>query len=293
MHTKLYIGSMKHALLSLAALFLSAACTAAGPTLADAPERPDVTVTYLGNEGLLITQGDTKILMDPLYANGFGVYQMVPTDMLTELTSATGPYADIDAIFISHAHPDHFDPEAIMTYLDAHPGTLLYGPNQVTDLLFPEYGKVHPKRAGIFTVDRALRDTPALFTRGDLHIEAVRLPHAGGARHAGIENIAFRVTLGEGATIMHMGDAPVGAEHYTPHARHFAAKRTDTAFPPYWLLTTPEGQSLMDTHVNAETSIGIHVPMTIPPDLIASGADHLHIPGETRTLPHSHEHKDD
>ena len=56
---------------------------------------------YLANEGVLITNGEVKVLFDPLFDNSYGLYQLLPTDMQEALFAGTPPYDGIDAIFIS------------------------------------------------------------------------------------------------------------------------------------------------------------------------------------------------
>ena len=39
------------------------------------------TALYMANEGLMVTDGDTKILFDPLFPESFGQYLLVPEEM--------------------------------------------------------------------------------------------------------------------------------------------------------------------------------------------------------------------
>ena len=36
------------------------------------------SATYLGNEAVMVSLDDTKIIFDPFFHNNFGVYQLVP-----------------------------------------------------------------------------------------------------------------------------------------------------------------------------------------------------------------------
>ena len=33
---------------------------------------------YMANEGLMVVQGDTKVVFDPLFRNSYGQYQLLP-----------------------------------------------------------------------------------------------------------------------------------------------------------------------------------------------------------------------
>ena len=83
---------------------------------------------------------------------------------------------------------------------------------------------------------------------------------------------------------MHMGDADPRDMHYAPHADHWTTTRTTTAFPPYWFFTMGDGPMLLTGRLNTDSAIGVHVPLQVPADLKASGADYLSIPGEARIL---------
>ncbi len=77
------------------------------------PETPTET-TYLGNEGIMVSDGHTTVLFDPLFPNGFGTYQMVPEEMRLALMAGDAPFEDVDAIFVSHMHPDHFSVDEVI-----------------------------------------------------------------------------------------------------------------------------------------------------------------------------------
>ena len=65
---------------------------------------------YLGNEGVMVTRGATKILFDAFYAESFGgQYHLVPTAIETAMLRGAAPFDGIDAVFITHIHPDHFN----------------------------------------------------------------------------------------------------------------------------------------------------------------------------------------
>jgi len=269
---------MKLTLIALIAVF-AAACALPTP-----PEPQRAEVTYLGNEGIMVSDGETKLLFDPLYPRGFGVYQMVPDDILAAIMAGTPPFDHVDAIFFSHMHPDHFSVEDAIAYLEAHPETRLYAPEQAIEWMREETEPENAIFAQVTGIALERLETPVTISFDGIDIDAVRIPHSGWPGRADISNLVFRVTLRDGATVMHMGDADARDEHYAAHADHWTAKRTDAAFPPYWFFHTEDGNTILQTRINTEQSIGIHVPIEVPEELVASGADYLSVPGETREL---------
>ena len=252
------------------------------PVASGHPQTPTQT-TYLGNEGLMVSDGHTTILFDPLYPNGFGIYQMVPQAMRQDVMAGATPYDNVDAIFISHMHPDHFSVDEVITYMQTHAQVRLFAPAQAV-----EWMREETEDTALFervtAIELARLDAPLSFQEGGLEIDVVRIPHAGWPARAEVSNLVWRVTLSDGITVMHLGDADPRDEHFAPHEAHWMVRRTDTAYPPYWFFTTGEGPQILSTRLNTLTATGIHVPIELPPDLFVTGADFLHTPGETRLL---------
>jgi L-ascorbate metabolism protein UlaG (beta-lactamase superfamily) len=245
--------------------------------------------TYLGNEGVLVTNGDTKILFDAFYSSSYGQYALVPEDMAAAIMAGEAPFDGIDAVFVSHAHGDHFTPAPMLAYLRAHEGLRLYAPKQALDRLTEEAGADDPVLSRVTPVDLGLNDAPVSMTVGDLIIEAVAVPHAGGARMASIQNIVFRVTLNGETTAAHFGDAgPVDA-NFAPHQDHWDARITHIAFPPYWFHANPEGRAILSDRIKARKVVGVHVPAEAAGNGDAArervGGDVFTDPGETRDIP--------
>jgi L-ascorbate metabolism protein UlaG (beta-lactamase superfamily) len=267
-------------MLRFLAFFLMLICIA--PVASAHPETPTQT-TYLGNEGIMVSDGHTTILFDPLYPNGFGTYQMVPEAMRQDLMAGAAPYDNVDAIFISHMHPDHFSVDEVITYLQVHPQVRLFAPAQAVDWMREEtdddaiFDRVTP-------VGLERLDAPLSFQEGGLTIDVVRIPHAGWPGRAEVSNLVWRVTLSDGITVMHLGDADPRDEHYAPHADHWMATRTDNAYPPYWFFSMGDGPQILSTRLNTLKSTGIHVPIELPAELFVTGADFFHTPGETRLI---------
>ena len=256
---------------------------AASSLVALAHPVPPTQATYLGNEGIMVSDGETKILFDPLFPNGFGTYQLVPEEIRTDLISGAAPYDDVDAIFISHMHPDHFSVGEVIAYLKTHPGVQVFAPEQAVAWMREE-SENETIFERVTSVPLQRLDAPLSYQAGALSIDVVRIPHAGWPGRADVSNLVWRVTLSEGVTVMHLGDADPNDEHFAPHSEHWQKTRTDVSYPPYWFLTMGDGHGLIKERLNTETATGVHVPIELPADLFVSGADFFHTPGETRQI---------
>jgi hypothetical protein len=176
-----------------------------------------------------------------------------------------------------------------LNYLQRWPTVKLYAPQQAVDVLLAQEDAQSRSLLDRVHGLELERDSAAVHLDMDgLLIEAVRIAHGGWPnRHADIANIVFRVTLDNATTVMHMGDADAGREHYAPHISYWQARATDLALVPVWLMLTDKGRYVLDEHVDAEHEIGVHVYKSVPdnPENRPANFEGLDIftqPGETR-----------
>lgn len=250
------------------------------------------SVTYVANEAVLITNGAQKILFDPFFHKDFGTYQLVPTETKQAIFNGIPPFDNLTAIFISHAHDDHFAADEVLKYLQKYPNTQLVAPQQAVKELNALAG-ANLILSQITSVELAFNQAPKTLEVAGLVIDAVRIPHAGWPGRANVENLVFRVTLknqDSAVTVMHMGDADPDDEHYLPYQDHWQKSVSDTALPPYWFYFSAEGRDILTNILNVKKSIGIHVPIDVPNQLKSSGMDYFSIPGEMRKIEGSHKH---
>jgi len=241
---------------------------------------------YIANEGVLISQGHTKIMFDPLPLSGFGTYSEVPESTQRQIMEGEGPYKGVDAVFISHAHTDHFAANKMIAYMQAHRKVMLVAPGQALEKM-QAHEDWNPKLLKrITSINLEAGDAPQHIKLRNIRATAVRIPHAGwpAPKRAAIQNIVFRVTLDKKTTVMHMGDADPNPVHFDTHAEHWESKRTGTAFPPYWFFLSEDGQAILSNGINTDKAIGTHVPIKVPEALKESGADYFSVFGETRRV---------
>lgn len=243
--------------------------------------------TYLGNEAIMVENGDNKILFDPFFHNSYNHYQLVPEEIRKALFNNKAPYDNIDVIFISHAHGDHFAADDMLKYLLKFPKIKLIAPKQAIDKLMA-LEKSQSVKDQTIAIQLNRGDKPKTIQLDKLLIEAVRIPHAGWPGRADISNLVFRVTLDKDVTIMHMGDADPNDTHFKPYKDYWQKNLTNTAFPPYWFFTSEDGQIILDERINAEKTIGVHVPVKVPFELKMTGEEYFSKPSEHKSVGHKH-----
>ena len=248
-------------------------------------------VHYLANTGTVIEHGQSKIAFDPLFSNGFGMYDRVPANIENAFLAGTAPWDGVDAVFISHHHEDHFDPALILKLLNTQATVELYAPEQATRAIRALVA--NPDDAVLNRIHGLAIDygaPPIDIELGTLFIEAIGIPHAGWpSRHNNVENIVFRVTLADEATVMHFGDADPNDAHFAKDPEHWKERHTHFAMPPYWFFYSNEGRQILEDRIGASHTIGVHVPTKIPDDPESrpenlQGFDLFTRPGETRSI---------
>ncbi len=247
---------------------------------------------YLANEGVMVVQGETKVVFDPLFRNGYGYYQLLPESMEEALFAGKPPFDGIDAVFISHYHGDHFSPVDVLRLLKAQPDIHLYAPIQAVAGLrevSAEGDEAIFER--VTAIDLAYKDAPITLEMEGLLIEAVRIPHTGWPMtRLDIENISWRVTLDNTTTVLHMGDADPNDVHFARDAAYWERNHVHMAFPPYWFFNSRFGPDILENRLKPDHSVGVHVPLSIPADDAhrpedLRGYDLFTQPGESREIP--------
>ena len=249
---------------------------------------PAANALYVGNEGVLVSRGKTKVIFDAFYADSYGQYTLVPDSIRAALLADTPPYDGIDAVFVSHVHGDHFSAAPAVEFMRKHKKVPMYASQQTYDAIVEETGEADPVLSRVIVANVTPDDSAKHFVLGDLEIEVVSIPHAGGSSRASIQNLSWRVTLDDATTVTHFGDAgPVEAD-FAKHAAHFAERRSAAAFPPYWFLGDETGKTIIARYFNADQVIGIHVPASATGHGDEArkqlGGDVFTDPGESRQL---------
>jgi len=244
-------------------------------------------VTYIGNEGVMVARGGTKVLFDAFYADSYDTYLLVPEAIGDAMLAGVAPYDGIDAVFVSHVHGDHFSPAPMIAYLRAQPEVRLYAPKQVVDVLRKSgLADGDPAMARVVSIDLQPTDRARTLSVDGLEIDVVAIPHEGDL--PGIQNYSWRVTLDGETTVIHLGDAGAVVANFERHREHFAARTHDAAFPPYWWFEREAGCSVLDNYIRGSQTIGIHFPAGAMGrgDQVRSrlGVDLFTDPGETREI---------
>ena len=215
----------------------------------------NLEVTYIGNEGVLLSTGNQKVMIDALFDNYYKDYLNPDEVTLNKMINGTTPFNDIDVLLSTHIHRDHFEVSLTGRFLTAHPETQFLSSGQIKIELEKEYEKFVSIQGRIegFIRDEKMHDSNS----DGVSVKSFFVYHAGGNRTKSIENMGFIVEIG-GKRILHLGDSDTLTERYK--ALNLAQYDIDVALVPYWFMMSVEGQDIINNHIKAKNLIGIHFP---------------------------------
>lgn len=255
--------SPRRAVLTLAVAATAVRITDATPHLPRPPQSPTrATLTYLANEGLLLTDGRRKLLIDALFAD-YGQGFARPADSTQrKLEQARPPFDSVNVILVTHRHGDHFGAREMTLHLQASPTATLVAPTQVIDSLrqYAPSRQLSPARLQGRTLAPGTRRRETI---NGVTIELLGIPHGGGGRlRPRPEHLGYLIDMG-GRRFLHLGDAETGEEAYA--ALRLDTARIDVALLPHWMVDGAEGKRLIAKWIKPREIVAIHLARGVTP----------------------------
>ena len=172
---------------------------------------PDaLTVYFLANEGVLISGGGHRAVVDFPYFLNEDWCQTPKEEQIQALVTAKTPFERIDVFLFTHDHVDHFDPELVRRTLVSHPDAAVIGTAKVLK-------RLREQAEGTLKNPMFLAEAGNSIEFGAVRIDVLKAPLARywdidpvtGEKKTyddGYVHVAYRVQLG-GRSFVHGGDA--------------------------------------------------------------------------------------
>jgi L-ascorbate metabolism protein UlaG (beta-lactamase superfamily) len=211
--------------------------------------REPLEVTYIGNEGFLISMGNTKVAIDALSDSK---YYVSPSDsFVVRMMEDVAPLNDVDYLLVTHDHADHFNAGMVSRYLARHPAVLFIASPQTCGKLVAA-----DSLAGRHIVPLDMeRGEQRTVRGGKALVRVLRLDH-GSSRET--NNLAFLVTA-NGRTFLHVGDARLVENAEFLQAIDWDAYSIDLLFLEFFDRGS-DVQALIDTLIRPKQVILMHIP---------------------------------
>ncbi len=221
------------------------------PVTAASPEAGTLEVTYVANEGFMIAGGGRKLLIDALFRESDGNYAAPSPGTRDLLEQARSPFDNVDAIFATHYHYDHFEAEAVAAHLKHNPQAFFFSTNQAADKL---------RRTGQFDAFKA-RVIARLPPEGDrfhsghrgIYVQLLNFHHG---RSAPFENLGFIIEIA-GKRVLHLGDSEAEAQVFQKY--QVVKDRIDIAFLPFWYLLDDDHKRTVREQIQPRHIVVMHI----------------------------------
>ena len=218
------------------------------------PQTSTVEITYIANEGVLISSDGKQVLIDGLHREYEPDYATLPPADREKIETAKAPFDKIDLILVSHRHLDHFHPESIGLHLQHNPRATLVSSQQVIEEVEKNFKNYQAINARVTAATPPWKEKVAMKVAG-VEFEILRLSH-GTERHAPIQNLGHVIKLG-GKKLLHVGDADTAIENFEKF--NLDEQQIDIAFIPFWFLLGTEGQTIVRDHIKPKQIIAVHI----------------------------------
>jgi L-ascorbate metabolism protein UlaG (beta-lactamase superfamily) len=208
-----------------------------------------VSVTFLANEGVLLSSGTKKVLIDALFEKYERGYAVPAESTQVALRSARTPFDSVDLVLVTHRHGDHFHPVPVAAHLAANARAALLTSQQVIDSL----RRHAPARA--IAPSRLIARTTSPGTRRREVVNGITVEILG-LTHHDIEHHGYIVEIG-GRRVLHVGDTDDAVTAFAPFRLDTA--RIDVALLPQWMVRSRAGRQAIQRWIRPRQVVAFHV----------------------------------
>ncbi len=193
-------------------------------------------ITFIGNEGFVISSAGKKVMIDGLLKKRDKGYYILSGEQHKKITRAVSPYENINLLLVTHYHGDHFDAKTAVNHLINNPKGILTAPKQAVDRMreIKDYSKISEQ---VMEVTPGFGETEEQTVNG-ISLKVLGLRHCpyydeGVNRHSEVKNNAYIFTVG-GNTIFHVGDATMEVNEDLVKSFNLDKEGIDVTFVEYF-----------------------------------------------------------
>jgi L-ascorbate metabolism protein UlaG (beta-lactamase superfamily) len=218
-------------------------------------------VTFINQAGFLITVGDKKVLIDALFETNMQNIDP-PDEVLERIVNGEPPFDQIDLVFATHDHFDHFSVDLVRDHLRNNPAAVfISSPDAVRRI--QRLGDEFDER--LIAVNLQPGERSRLSVNG-IELDCLYITHG----HPSMQNIGVVITVGE-YTFFHTGDMNIDSsveyyislEDFQEYGLHQI--EIDLAILPAHIYSLEEGVTLIENGIQARYLSPMHYSYLYPP----------------------------
>lgn len=217
-----------------------------------------LSISYIGNMGVLLASGGDAVLIDGLHRAYKPAYTY-PSDTTVKqiIQGSYQHYGSIAMALVTHDHRDHFAPEHLLAFLRANPGSLVLAAAQASDKIRQKI-QLNEARIRQQLQQIPYDDAAHPIQNGQVEVTAFKCPHVN-ARHATVQNLAFVINV-NGHKILHVGDSNWDVAAIALQNAKLTVASIDIAILPYWMLLDKDSKEKVNQLIRPKKIIATHVP---------------------------------
>lgn len=214
-----------------------------------------VDVTYISNDGVMISDGDKVVLIDAIHRmDASSGWITPPLSEITKIENANAPYDQVDLVLVTHNHGDHYSIAAINNHLTNNPHARLIAP--------PQVAANFPGSSQIVSIAPARGQKDSTTVNGVkvtvLHMAHFIPPNSSG--WPSMENYAYIVEVG-GKRFLHLGDNAMTTANLK-NLKIAEEEQIDVVMLPAIFSSvhlTPQARDAMQAHIAPKHIIALHI----------------------------------
>jgi L-ascorbate metabolism protein UlaG (beta-lactamase superfamily) len=221
--------------------------------------REPLALTYIANEGVLVSSGNVKVLIDALFDKPNKEYRAPSQEVLDKIMKGEPPFDGVDLVLVTHNHPDHFDASLAVRYMETVPGPMLLAPaDAVAEMRkAADWTKIETR---VVSLDIKVGGKE----RRDLKripVTAFRTLHSGDRESP--MNVMFLFEL-NGWRVFHEGDSTGKTDVY--HDLGLGSVPVDLALVHYWFPLDPNCARFLQDVLKPDHIALMHLPIRLESD---------------------------
>jgi L-ascorbate metabolism protein UlaG (beta-lactamase superfamily) len=217
--------------------------------------RADITITQLANEGAIVSDGETRVMIDGMVVEPYSIYGGLPAGAATLFDQVSGAFDGIDLALASHRHHDHNQPRFACQFMEKSEGTTFVSSSQVLGLMREKCRPLVTTSPRVSEIDPQYGE-PHVFSQGSAKVTVFPLSH-GTRKYSKIQNYGHLIEMG-GVTVLHIGDTAMDPADF--ERAGLGQVRIDVAMIPYWYFQPGPGAGIISRYLDAPLKIAVHIP---------------------------------
>ena len=219
-----------------------------------------LTLTYVANMGVLVSAGDTKVLIDALFERPNPDYRAPAPETLDKIMKGEAPFDGVDLVLVTHDHPDHFDAGLAVRFLEARSEPVLVAPEDAVEAMrraAADWPRIEPR---VVPIGLKVGEKQSLDVKG-IPVTACRTLHSGDRDSP--MNLMYLFEL-DGRRVWHEGDPNGRCEIFGAFGLKDA--RLDLAVVHYWYPLEPNCARFLQEDLKAGHIALGHLPIRLEGD---------------------------